>query len=1736
MITGKHRPFITNPAGSGAAAAEAGPARHARHGRLSVQRGVRQALTTSLARIGGGPRFPGTNERREGYICTINYRKVRVALTYCVVSAVFAGDCAHVPRPHCQLTPHCLARAALAHLDRSDSPSRSEAMNASQFCEGAESARHTGRVERQPPLTKPRTSARREPAALRCADERLGGIDESDNASCSSEESLTVVCSSLGDLDGPVADEPDATGRTAANLTAAHAVGSVESRATLPLRAHLKSTAWTQGPNSRSLLSRMIGARASSASALQARLAGTPGGLIEESERGRSNSPEAWVVDEKSLMERECTNLRGNSVNVANQGPRRGRTAVSFRSRHPVSPSRRGSRRQRSLRVAAAAAASDTPAWHFSRDSPTARGLHAAGSPTSMLSDGAISPVCVGRFGGDAPIQSAWSAPDCSLDARPPATTGGDRSKPVKRPWAAVDGRSCSCCVTSLGMLGVLVVPLVAACAYVWTLPAGVTWLQQTAVVAAAATAVVVFARSWYRVGWSWHSVHTVALTIGVAMIVSVASCLLGHTNMAAVAASNATAAGTTGGLKASNVCQTFHYGTSLGGFCEVNDRSGRLSPTFGLDSLGEADDYLRRMQQIMKMAFTNVGLARGLQIRDEALNVCVDNVVSPLLCDLVVQPCSGACEPVKPCRARCLDVREHCAFLHEGDIGFEALLQHVYGLSSSGIVNDATELIQSFALCDDSEHWADEPSCAAASADGRATASDGCAGEASGFRSSTTSTPQQGSGVRLQRRSASAICAAAVFVTWMMCLTVLRASAREQRRKVTPSLVSMPSDTSVDFDASNTQGSLRIVTASLAHQVRGAAGPPGRLPKPVKRPPVVGRPRRYVHPGATSEMIHAILESRHAMSGAIPEATSVEEADSEDEVLSSTEAAAAENVDAAGVRPLPRFVASVKTLFYNSRGADASHSPETDCTPDTEGERARDIATRQRSESGNAELWLDQPQALVNPSLWHVLSGRNAVVSLAMAASGLWLLRTGLAAELEGHWQAAFLMNGIAVSLLASSLSSCFGWRGLYADGVVRAGVGGHSRVACDTMWPSSLRALVLTARKRASSACSLIQDGGVCFRERLLVSQAVEVAVQLLCLFSRLENTGSSEVAFVLVLATLTLAGGVVLASLSTSSKASAIAGSFALLCDLAFFGYVATTLSVGRTDVDVVQSIGVAVPAVFLIIGLNEKNQSMIDTRAASDVEEASQIRSFGAGESVALDMSVPPVRTHRCGIPWRQSLKCFCSFYTLVVLLVAVPLSTVIVSRILIVDKSCAAKVGPLWGGVRSCNTPFLDGGVSIDFSCRLDTVYQLDLRGVDIVEIGTDVLQFPNLREIDARSNQHLLRLGPSVTQLPHLRSLLLQNTAAEVTVSWQSAGLSVYPKILHSLHGLEVLDLSGNSIQHLDDDDVCAMPHLRSLNLSRNELVSVPSGLIQSEQLEELDVANNRISSLDGAFTAVASRLRVLDVSGNNLSSLPPVLGSHEMEALHLSGNNITELNWAAQGIRFVPEAVTQLPLRTLVVSWNGIEALPRGLDKLREVETIDFSGNFVSNIPSSIAALPKLSTVIAHTNMLSEPPRAAHMFEAPQLRVVDVSCNFLRELPPSAWQAPLLRQLELGFNPIDAGGLSRHASRRIRLTPIEELNLEHTLIDSVPLVLLGPLPSLHLQVLFPAAVNTTGFVSGPSRDQSVGCTVERADDGLQWVQCSTSDADFPPQWPRLDVRRTCLRVHPLLRSELHLL
>jgi hypothetical protein len=171
------------------------------------------------------------------------------------------------------------------------------------------------------------------------------------------------------------------------------------------------------------------------------------------------------------------------------------------------------------------------------------------------------------------------------------------------------------------------------------------------------------------------------------------------------------------------------------------------------------------------------------------------------------------------------------------------------------------------------------------------------------------------------------------------------------------------------------------------------------------------------------------------------------------------------------------------------------------------------------------------------------------------------------------------------------------------------------------------------------------------------------------------------------------------------------------------------------------------------------------------------------------------------------------------------------------------------------------------------------------------------------------------------------------------------------------------------------------------LTLSEN-LREFPLEILSlADSLEVLDISNNQLSSLPEELSQL-QQLKILFASNNQFDTLPEILGQcANLEMVGFKSNHITrvpenalpvKLRWLIltdNKIEALPDALGERPrLQKLALAGNRLVTLPQTLTKLHQLELLRISANQLDTFPEQLLDLPKLAWLAFAGNPFNRP------------------------------------------------------------------------------------------------------------------------------------------------------------------
>ncbi|XP_071493549.1 uncharacterized protein [Diadema antillarum] len=185
----------------------------------------------------------------------------------------------------------------------------------------------------------------------------------------------------------------------------------------------------------------------------------------------------------------------------------------------------------------------------------------------------------------------------------------------------------------------------------------------------------------------------------------------------------------------------------------------------------------------------------------------------------------------------------------------------------------------------------------------------------------------------------------------------------------------------------------------------------------------------------------------------------------------------------------------------------------------------------------------------------------------------------------------------------------------------------------------------------------------------------------------------------------------------------------------------------------------------------------------------------------------------------------------------------------------------------------------------------------------------------------------------------------------------------------HGAPALTHLNLAGNIIKIIADNAFIHFPLVTSLNLSENEIVTLPVTLFHNmSYLVELDMSGNNLTTLHGQQFRGNPSLQFLNLNRNQLQELPDDLfnWSEDMSYLDMSHNNLRDVNFLGVKMR---------SLVNLHMSYNALEVVSSiGFTSLVSIEFLNLQNSMLGEIPN-VRNLTKLREIDLSSNAITSIP-----------------------------------------------------------------------------------------------------------------------------------------------------------------
>lgn len=313
----------------------------------------------------------------------------------------------------------------------------------------------------------------------------------------------------------------------------------------------------------------------------------------------------------------------------------------------------------------------------------------------------------------------------------------------------------------------------------------------------------------------------------------------------------------------------------------------------------------------------------------------------------------------------------------------------------------------------------------------------------------------------------------------------------------------------------------------------------------------------------------------------------------------------------------------------------------------------------------------------------------------------------------------------------------------------------------------------------------------------------------------------------------------------------------------------------------------------------------------------------------------------------------------------------------------------------------------------------------------------------------------LTEVPPEVWELTHLTELKLGHWA---DYNKQNRNRLTYIESgIRQLTQLQNLDLSSNEL-HTLPDELMQLQELQWLDLSNNQFEQIPHVLSALQTLHLIDLANNRLSELSSSIFRLQN-LQRLNLSKNILRQIPDELGVFaHLQRLDLSHNYLTvfpdailglsalqQLSMIGNQIGVLPDNIDRLSrLRLLYLNNNSIDRLPPAFAHLRQLQRLYMSSNTLNHFPQELLQINDLQLIDLRNNLIEYIPNGIEQLQ--RLEYLDLAQNRLKALAQGVTQLPNLQLLDLRNNQI-----SILPSEIARMPALQYLYVNDNPIESPP-------------------------------------------------------------------------------------
>jgi hypothetical protein len=237
--------------------------------------------------------------------------------------------------------------------------------------------------------------------------------------------------------------------------------------------------------------------------------------------------------------------------------------------------------------------------------------------------------------------------------------------------------------------------------------------------------------------------------------------------------------------------------------------------------------------------------------------------------------------------------------------------------------------------------------------------------------------------------------------------------------------------------------------------------------------------------------------------------------------------------------------------------------------------------------------------------------------------------------------------------------------------------------------------------------------------------------------------------------------------------------------------------------------------------------------------------------------------------------------------------------------------------------------------------------------------------------------------------------------------------LGVPERVCSLLLGRDVRVGDGEPLEFIPSN-IGTFRFVRVLDLTGNNLFSLPREIGDLQQLETLIVGQNTIAQLPQSFARLQG-LRHLDLSQNQFSIIPEsVMELQSLERLQIDDNPLQFLSKTIGNLR---------SLRFLSLLRTPIVELPEELFSLQYLSDLRIGGVMLENISDRLGSLQSLHHLTINGQLTSLPGSIGNLTA---LESLDLRGNQFTAIPPALGKLPKLKELWLTGNPIPSSAVKQ--------------------------------------------------------------------------------------------------------------